>query len=92
MCVTLRQAISSDAADVTRVYLSSRRQFLPYAPLAHSDDEIRCWVERVLIASCNVTVAEDSDRIVGMMAMCSTSFTSLAEMWGRVGEGARWSG
>jgi hypothetical protein len=62
----IRTATGDDAADVANVYLRSRKQFLPYAPLAHSDDEVRVWVREVLIPSNNVIVAERGSAILGM--------------------------
>lgn len=73
MGVRLRSATAADAEQVASVYLTSRKRFLPFAPLAHSDDEVRNWIASTLIASGSVIVAEDDTRIVGMMG------TSTAE-------------
>jgi GNAT superfamily N-acetyltransferase len=51
------------------VYLAARKRFLPYAPLAHSDEEIRRWIAEVLIPQQEVSVAELDGRVVGMMAL-----------------------
>ena len=68
MAVTLRSATTTDGQEVATVYLASRKKFLPYAPLAHSDADVRRWITEKLIPSGNVIVAEHDSRIVGMMA------------------------
>jgi GNAT superfamily N-acetyltransferase len=69
MNVVLRQAMPSDALGVADVYLASRKTFLPFAPLAHSDAEVRQWVADVLIPSGSVTVATTIHEPIGMMAL-----------------------
>ena len=67
----IRPATPADAQGVADVYLASRKTFLVFAPLAHSDDEVRAWVTSVLIPSGGVTVAvqKDVEELVGMMAL-----------------------
>lgn len=67
--ITFRKAVASDAEGVAAVYLSSRKEFLPYAPLANSDDEVREWIASVQIPGGRVRVAEDREEIVGMMIL-----------------------
>ena len=72
MDVTFRPATDSDAEQVASVYLASRRAFVAFAPMAHTDDEVRDWVANILIPSGGVSVAVDrgsDDAIVGMMAV-----------------------
>jgi GNAT superfamily N-acetyltransferase len=64
-----RAATAADAARVAEVYLASRKAFLPYAPLAHADADVRRWVADVLIPTGGVTVAVEQGEIVGMMAL-----------------------
>ena len=68
MAVTVRSATPTDAAEIAAVYLASRKAFLPFAPLAHSDAGVRRWITEKLIPSGNVVVAENESKIVGMMA------------------------
>lgn len=63
-----------DTQDISEVYLASRKQFLPYAPLAHTDEDIRRWIGEVLIPGGGVFVAEMSGAIVGMMALAKDEF------------------
>ena len=51
-----RAATAADAAGVAEVYLASRKAFLPFAPLAHADADVRRWVADVLIPAGGVTV------------------------------------
>lgn len=64
-----RGAKVADAAGVAEVYLCSRKTFLPFAPLAHTDEEVRDWIARRLLPSGQVTVAVLDDEIVGMLAV-----------------------
>ena len=65
----LRPARAGDASRVADVYLASRKAFLPFAPLAHSDAEVRGWIRDVLVPSGQVTVAVWHEEIAGMMAV-----------------------
>ena len=67
----LRPARAGDASRVADVYLASRKTFLPFAPLAHSDAEVRGWIGDVLVPSGQVTVAVWREEIAGMMAVSS---------------------
>ena len=69
---TLRAAVVADAVDVANVLQASRRGFLPYAPSAHSEPEVRRWVRDTLIPSGAVTVACAGSRVVGVLASSST--------------------
>jgi len=65
----LRPARSTDADAIADVYLASRKTFLPYAPLAHSDDEVRAWVRGHLLRTADVRVAVQGGAVVGMLAL-----------------------
>jgi GNAT superfamily N-acetyltransferase len=69
MNVVFRAATAADAGHVADVYLASRKRFLPFAPLVHSDAEVRRWVAEHLVPSGGVTVACRDGRVVGMMAV-----------------------
>jgi GNAT superfamily N-acetyltransferase len=64
-----RTATISDASAICEVYLASRKQFLPYAPLAHADEEVCKWIANSLIPNSDVCVALVDGEIVGMMAV-----------------------
>lgn len=69
MNVVLRPATAFDAERVAEIYLASRKQSLPFAPLAHSDEEVKEWIANILIPEAAVTVALLNNEIVGMMAL-----------------------
>jgi ribosomal protein S18 acetylase RimI-like enzyme len=64
----VRAARPADAASVATVLVESRRVHLPYAPLAHADDEVRAWVADVLLPGGRVVVCEQSGAVVGVLA------------------------
>ena len=68
--IQIRTAKTSDATEIADIYLESRKQLMPFATLAHSDDEVRHWIKENLITKGNVTVAIVDQKIVGM---CATS-------------------
>lgn len=68
MNVVYRHAAPSDAQGIAEVYLASRKTFLPFAPLAHSETGVRQWIAEVFIPSGNVTVAVAFNEPIGMMA------------------------
>ncbi|MGI9242275.1 MAG: GNAT family N-acetyltransferase [Verrucomicrobiales bacterium] len=67
MQVSIRSALQDDAGRITEIYLESRKMFLSYAPLVHSDREVGQWIAEELIPG-DVAVAEISGRIVGFLA------------------------
>ena len=73
---TIRSATAEDAESVAEVYLASRKAFLSFAPLKHSDQAVRRWVADRLIPLGGVIVAYDADEsVVGMMALSRTEAT-----------------
>jgi len=70
--VIFRSATDADAEQVADIYLESRKTFLAFAPLAHTDDGVRNWIAGTLIPSGGVSVAAHGDSralLVGMMAL-----------------------
>jgi GNAT superfamily N-acetyltransferase len=67
--IKIRIANISNADAVSTAYLASRKQFLAYAPLAHTEEEVRQWVRDELIPGGGVFVAEADGIILGMMAL-----------------------
>jgi len=67
--LTLCPATFSMSDEIAELYLASRKEYVPFAPLIHSDDEIRVWVREKLIPNGNVFVAMEGGVILGMMAL-----------------------
>lgn len=63
----LRSAILADANAIATVYLRSRKTFLPFAPLIHTDESIRQWVSHKLLVTEQVIVAEEKSIISSML-------------------------
>ena len=68
MNTSLRAAIEADAQAVATILIRTRMEFMPYAPAAHSEAEIRVWVRTLLIPSGGVTVAVQERAVIGVMA------------------------
>ena len=64
----LRSATADDATAVADLLIGTRSAFMPYAPSAHPEDEVRAWVANRLIPTGGVFVAELGGRVIGTMA------------------------
>jgi GNAT superfamily N-acetyltransferase len=73
MNATLRPADGEDASAVANVLISSRLAYMPFAPSAHSPEEVLAWVGTHLIPDCETTVATIEDEIVGVLAVSQRS-------------------
>ncbi len=76
MDVRLRAAGCADAEAVATLLIDTRAVFMPYAPAAHTEAEIRAWVRGTLIPAGGVVVAEAADGVVGVMATSATRVDS----------------
>ena len=68
METTLRPATTADCERIAEIYIASRKRYLPYAPLAHTDAEVRAWVREKLLPSGDVTVAVEKGDVLGFVA------------------------
>lgn len=73
MHTVLRKALPEDSVRIADIYLVSRKQYLPYAPLAHTDDAVRLWISDRLLPAGNVTVALVNSSIDGFIALSTDS-------------------
>ena len=64
-----RPATLTDAVAVSEVYLASRKELVPWAPLVHSDREVQEWIRTALIPAGRVTVAIEGRVVIGMMTL-----------------------
>ncbi len=44
----IRVATDEDADEVAAIYIDCRRRYVTFAPLVHTDEEIRVWVREVV--------------------------------------------
>jgi ribosomal protein S18 acetylase RimI-like enzyme len=65
---TLRPATAADASRVASLLIDTRLAFMPYAPAAHTETEVRDWVASLLVPTGGVTVAIVDGRVMGTMA------------------------
>jgi len=65
----LRPASAADAARVATLLIDSRRAFMPYAPSAHPEHELRAWVAQQLVPGGGVVLLEDNGQVLGLMAL-----------------------
>lgn len=75
--VILRPARSEDAADISEVFLVTRREALPDLPQVHSDDEVRTWIMEVVLPRTTVWVAETDGSIVGFLCLDGNTLEHL---------------
>lgn len=66
--MSIRPARVEDATDIATLLLTTRKACMHYAPLAHSDEDVRQWVRDVLLPSGGVNVLCDGDHVLGFMA------------------------
>ena len=66
--IRLRPATPNDATRAAEVLLASRKTFQPYAPPAHTDDEMHEWMRDVLVPGGGVVLACDGDGVIGLIA------------------------
>ncbi|WP_396269453.1 GNAT family N-acetyltransferase [Ideonella sp.] len=66
--MSIRTARLEDATDIATLLLATRKACMPYAPLAHSDQDVRQWVRDVLLPSGGVNVLRDGDHVLGFVA------------------------
>lgn len=69
MQLNLRAADQADASAVAEVLCESRRRYLAFAPMAHTEEELRGWVADTLIPSGDVYVADSQGQVVAMLAI-----------------------
>jgi ribosomal protein S18 acetylase RimI-like enzyme len=69
MTIDVRAAAPGDAGAVAELYLRSRKELVSFAPLAHSDEDVRDWIARRLIPAGRTTVALVEGTVVGFMSV-----------------------
>jgi GNAT superfamily N-acetyltransferase len=69
MDITFRPEMIADAADIADILISVRTEYMPYAPLVHSEADVHRWVAALLIPRGGVTVAIHQSQIVGVASV-----------------------
>lgn len=65
----LRPAQVNESARVAEIFLASRKTDVPFAPLRHSDAEVRAWIHDVLIPNGTTYVCCDEEKAVGLISL-----------------------
>lgn len=68
MLPSLRAAKAEDAPRVADLLIETRAAFMPYAPSAHLEADVRKWVASHLVPTGGVVVAEVDGLVVAAMA------------------------
>lgn len=74
--VALRRAGQADAAQIAELFLASFAAALPDVASVHTDDQVRRWVQEVLVERQETWVAERA-RILGFMTLNGTELDHL---------------
>lgn len=67
--IVIRQAEKGDAPAVAEVFIASQADALPFLAKLHTPDETRDFIINNVFLQCDVWVATEGSRIVGMMAI-----------------------
>ncbi len=85
--IRIRRATADDAPAVAEVFLRSFRAAYPSLPAVHTDDQVRTWIARSVVAESDCWVAVEARRVVGMMALTPGWLDHLYVAPGYVGRG-----
>ena len=83
---TLRDATPADAPAVARLFLASRRAFLGYLPMVHSDAATEAWLAARL-GETDTLLAEKDGEIVGFLMRDGEDLDGLYLLPGHTGRG-----
>ncbi|MEV8550455.1 GNAT family N-acetyltransferase [Streptomyces glaucescens] len=75
--VVIRRAAAADARPAADVWLRSFAAALPGVVRAHSDDEVRDWLRRVVVPRQEIWVAEAADGLAGVMVLAGAELSQL---------------
>jgi GNAT superfamily N-acetyltransferase len=69
MRTTVRNATLDDSERIADIYLASRGRYISYAPIVHTDAEVRIWIKTTLVPSGNVLVVSGDEEVMGFLAI-----------------------
>ena len=67
--MTIRLAKADEANEIANIYIASFKSALTSVQLAHTDDEIRDWFEKVFVPKGGTWVGDDAAKLVGFMSL-----------------------
>ena len=77
MTVETRKAMTSDAAEVAELFIASQADAVPFLSKLHNEQETRAFIANQVFQQCEVWVALEGARTVGMMALNRTHIDHL---------------
>ena len=75
--LTVERASEGDAAEIAKLYLTSREDALPYLQRVHTDTEVYAWISDVVLKRGETWVARLKDNIVGFMVLVGDDLDQL---------------
>jgi ribosomal protein S18 acetylase RimI-like enzyme len=72
-----RRALAGDAEAIARLYLGAFKAALPDVVLAHTDEQVRAWIEDVVVARRETWIVESGDGIVGFLTLDGSDVEQL---------------
>ncbi|MGW1407075.1 N-acetyltransferase family protein [Streptomyces sp. NPDC002403] len=76
--ILLRGATAEDAGPLTRLFLASRADSMPYLPKVHSDEDTLAWMTHVVLPGTTVRIAETgTGELLGFASLDGTDLEHL---------------
>ena len=75
--VSVERASVDDGAEIADLYLASRADALPFLRRVHPDDEVRCWIQTVLLCRGETWVARLDGHVVGFLTLIDDDLDQL---------------
>src|SRR5262245_1312597 len=69
MTVEISKALTADVAEVAELFIASQADAVPFLSKLHTAEETRAFIANEVFVLCEVWVAREGGRIVGMMAL-----------------------
>jgi len=77
MSIEIRKAVAKDVAEVAELFIASQADALPFLAKLHTPQETRAFIANDVFPKCDVWIALDDARIVGMMALAGVHIDHL---------------
>ncbi len=77
LTVEIRKAVAKDVAEVAELFIASQADALPFLAKLHTPQETRAFIANDVFPKCEMWVAVDGKRIVGMMALAGVHIDHL---------------
>lgn len=74
--IAIRRAVPTDAPAVADVYLAAFASTYDF-PLAHTDEQVRDWLQHSIVPHQETWVADDDGRVVAMMVLDEAGIDQL---------------